>query len=334
MSTRLIFATFFSILLCGFFTTAASAEVLSTTLRFGDNGSQVFLLQQLLNQSPDTEVATSGIGSPGMESSYFGAKTLDAVKRYQNKYSAEILVPAGLAVPSGIVGPLTLAMLQKGVSASATTSAGTATSAPPTVSTSSAAIASSTSPINQYIAAVKQLGVQQGYSSSTLALITAKIVATAASTSDYQAKFYKEQQALYQKQASLEISKPFAQKIFDIVVASAKRLLMPDIAQAGAGLPFGGFVTYSNPLICDCPPGVVTSIFVSLGAPTPTSNLLLNYTNGTEAFNWHTLPAPGVATLGIYEPGVQSCWTYTGDDCVLVPAVGTITPEAGSSLVP
>jgi len=175
--------------------------------------------------------------------------------------------------------------------------------------------------------------VQQGYSSTTLALITAKIIATAASTTDFQTKFFKQQQALYQKQASLELNKPFAQKVFDIVLASAKHLLTPDIAQAGVVLPFGGFVTYSNPLICDCPPGV-TQIFVALGAPTPTSNLLLDYVDGTEAFNWHTLPAPGVATLGIYEPGVQSCITYIGSSCFPVPAVGTITPEVGSSIIP
>ncbi|HUD02861.1 MAG TPA: peptidoglycan-binding domain-containing protein [Candidatus Paceibacterota bacterium] len=317
MSIRFVFATLLSIVLCGAFVSTASATGgISTTLRFGDSGPQVLLLQQLLNKSPDTEVAASGIGSPGMESSYFGAKTLDAVKRYQNKYSAEILVPAGLATPSGIVGPLTLAMLQKGTSTSTT-----------------AAATTSSTPLQQYVAAVNQAGAQQGYSSTTLALITAKILATAASTTDFQAKFFKDQQTLYQTQASIELSKPFAQKVFDIIIASAKRLLMPDIAQAGVGLPFGGFVTYSNPLICDCPPGV-TQIFVSLGAPTPTSNLLLDYVDGTEAFNWHTLPAPGVATLGIYEPGVQSCITYIGDACFPVPAVGTITPEAGSSVVP
>lgn len=331
MNPRFISAALLSIALCGTFAATAAAEgVLSTTLRFGDSGPQVLLLQQLLNKSPDTAVAVSGAGSPGMESSYFGAKTLDAVKRYQNKYSAQILVPAGLASPTGIVGPLTLVMMQKGVSTS--TAATSATTPPVTSSTTTATTASST-PLQQYIAAINQAGVQQGYASTTLALITAKILDTEASTTDFQTKFYKEQQTLYQKQASIELNKPFAQKVFDIVVASAKRLLMPDIAQAGAGLPFGGYVTYSNPFICDCSPGV-TSIFVSLGAPTPTSNLLLDYVDGTEAFSWHTLPAPGVATLGIYEPGVQSCWTYTGDDCVPIPAVGTITPEAGSSIVP
>jgi peptidoglycan hydrolase-like protein with peptidoglycan-binding domain len=334
MSIRLVFITLLSILLCGAFVTLASAEALSATLHFGDSGTQVLLLQQLLNKSPDTEVAASGVGSPGMESSYFGAKTLDAVKRYQNKYSAQILVPAGLATPSGIVGPLTLAMLQKGASTpTATAPATTSSTISPAASSTTAATATSSTPLQQYVTAVNKLGVQQGYSSSTLTLITAKILATDASTTEFEAKFYKEQQALYQKQASIEINKPFAQKVFDIIVASAKRLLTPDIAQAGAGLPFGGFVTYSNPLICDCPPGV-TQIFVALGAPTPTSNLLLDYVDGTEAFSWYTLPTPGVATLGIYEPGVQSCITYVGDACVLVPAVGTITPEVGSSLVP
>jgi len=290
------------------------------------------MLQQALNQSPDTAVAISGIGSPGMESTYFGAKTLDAVKRYQNKYRTQILVPAGLASPTGIVGPLTLAMLQKGASASAIPAASATTSASAVVSMSPA-VATSTSPINLYIAAINKAGVAQGYASSTLSLITAKILATSASTTDFQAQFFKEQQALYQKQVSIEMSKPLAVRILDNILASAEHFLMPDTAQAGVGLPFGGFVTYSNPFICDCPPGV-TSIFVALPTPTPTSNLLLDYVDGTEAFSWYTLPALGVATLGTYEPGVLSCVTYVGDACVPVPAVGTITPETGSSPLP
>ena len=95
MSIRLVFMALLCVVLCGAFTTLASAEVPSTTMHLGDSGPQVLLLQQLLNKSPDTQVAASGAGSPGMESSYFGAKTLDAVKRYQAKYSTQILVPAG-----------------------------------------------------------------------------------------------------------------------------------------------------------------------------------------------------------------------------------------------
>lgn len=294
----------------------------STTLHFGDTNPQVLFLQQVLNQATDTQVALTGIGSPGMESTYFGIKTLDAVKRYQTKYRSEILSPANLAVPTGVVGPLTLQRLKKSSAPSSTIPASSILS-PPT----------SINPLDLYIAAVTQTGMQQGYASTTIALITDKIRATTASTTDFQTQFFKEQQALYQKKVSMESSKPFAEKVFNKLALALIEMVLPEKAQAAAGLPFGGYITYSNPAVCSCTPGV-TSVFVSLPNPTLTSNLLLDYVAGTEAFNWHTLPLPGVSTLGTYAPGYLTCYIYVGTACLPIPAVGTITPMSGSSLVP
>ena len=326
MKMRVTGSLILLIALYGAFAAPVAAQTaFSSTLRLGDSGSQVLLLQQALNTSPDTAVATSGPGSPGMESTYFGTKTLDAVKRYQNKYRAQILVPAGLTSPSGVVGPLTLRMLQQG--AAATTSANTGSA----VSLGTVPAIASTSPLNLYIAAVNKLAIQQGYSTTTLAFINDQLRTASATTTDTVAQFYKEQQVLYQKKVSLEVGKSLAQRVFDKVVATAQSVFMPERAQAATGLPFGGFVTYALP--CTCTPAV-TSIFVALPAPTPTSNLVLDYVNGTEAFSWHTLPTPTVATLGIYEPGVQSCFIVIPHACIPLPAVGTITPMVGSSLVP
>ncbi|MEO8637913.1 MAG: peptidoglycan-binding protein [Candidatus Taylorbacteria bacterium] len=80
-------------------------------LSYGSRGADVLALQQQLNSDPDTNVAQIGPGSTGFETEYFGPATHQAVIRFQNKYSAEILVPAGLVGGSGFVGPLTRAKL-------------------------------------------------------------------------------------------------------------------------------------------------------------------------------------------------------------------------------
>ncbi len=83
------------------------------SLKLGDTGDDVVVLQQILNRDPETKVADSGPGSAGNETSYFGELTRQAVIKLQNKYQAEILTPVGLNVGTGYVGPSTLAQLSK-----------------------------------------------------------------------------------------------------------------------------------------------------------------------------------------------------------------------------
>ncbi|MEX2368916.1 MAG: peptidoglycan-binding domain-containing protein, partial [Candidatus Paceibacterota bacterium] len=84
-----------------------------TNLTLGDSSSEVRQLQVLLNQVLYQPVAASGPGSVGQETAYFGAKTLAAVKRFQDRYAVDILAPTGLLAPTGFVGPSTRAKLNQ-----------------------------------------------------------------------------------------------------------------------------------------------------------------------------------------------------------------------------
>ncbi len=84
---------------------------LSRNLYVGIKGEDVRTLQQVLNANVQTRVATSGDGAPGLETTYFGLKTQNAVIRFQELYRNEVLAPAGLLKGSGFVGIFSRAKL-------------------------------------------------------------------------------------------------------------------------------------------------------------------------------------------------------------------------------
>lgn len=91
--------------------TTFAQTTFSRDLKLGDRGADVRLLQQILNRDIETRVAGSGIGSPGLESDYFGALTKAAVIKFQYKYRAEVLYPVGLLGSTGYVGSMSRAKL-------------------------------------------------------------------------------------------------------------------------------------------------------------------------------------------------------------------------------
>jgi hypothetical protein len=81
----------------------------TTPLTISSTGEEVRRLQQFLNANGFT-VATTGAGSPGNESTYFGARTKDAVIRFQNAHRATILTPLGISQGTGYWGSATIAL--------------------------------------------------------------------------------------------------------------------------------------------------------------------------------------------------------------------------------
>ncbi len=76
---------------------------ITRTLKIGSSGEDVQCLQRYLNWAGFT-VSASGIGSPGNESMYFGSLTANAVTRWQNTNSTQVLMPLGLTTGTGIWG--------------------------------------------------------------------------------------------------------------------------------------------------------------------------------------------------------------------------------------
>ena len=82
----------------------ASSISFTRNLTVGSRGNDVLALQRLLNAS-GFQISTSGGGSPGNETDYFGSLTRSALARFQ--------AANNIAPPSGFFGPITRSFVKK-----------------------------------------------------------------------------------------------------------------------------------------------------------------------------------------------------------------------------
>ena len=101
-------------------------------LRQGMSGTDVLYLQRILNAYPGSRLRAAGIGSPGFETTYFGALTKSGVIRFQEMFASEILAPFGLTNGTGFVGVTTRAKLNQLIAAGFPTTTPPPTTPPPT----------------------------------------------------------------------------------------------------------------------------------------------------------------------------------------------------------
>jgi hypothetical protein len=81
----------------------AAGYVFTRNLTIGSTGGDVMNLQQVLNANANTQVAVSGAGSPGMETSTFGGLTKAALAKFQ--------AGNGISPAAGYFGAITRAFL-------------------------------------------------------------------------------------------------------------------------------------------------------------------------------------------------------------------------------
>ncbi|NNM83636.1 hypothetical protein HKL94_00235 [Candidatus Parcubacteria bacterium] len=328
---RVLFLSFVAALLILLHGVGVNAQTMAsntftTNLSLGSSGAQVVALQKILNQDPDTRIASTGPGSPGNETSYFGILTNAAVIRFQEKYANAILVPAGLMQGNGYVGLYTreklnaLSAVAVNTNSSATSSA-SGTSTPLTTASSIVPQNPNLKNIGIFMTDLDALAAKQGLSSSTLATIKQAVMKEVATTTDLRAAFLNmvqnESPKAVRENSLLGTALATLGKAFDAIFT-------PEPVFAASDVPFGGALVY--PLYC-----TQSETWLLAIEPLPPSYAtLLSYVPYSQAFSSYNIPATNWL-LGFYTPGAGVCVEGVCPYCVTIPNEGMITPEVGSS---
>ncbi len=90
-------------------------------------------------------------------------------------------------------------------------------------------------------------------------------------------------------------------------------------SQAVVYLAFSGHLVWWQP--CTCSAGLWLWYAPNIDQPFPGGPLIyLPY--ATLTYSFYNMTTPGVWHLGLWVPGVQSCWIYVGHGCSILPALG------------
>lgn len=302
-------------------------------LQMGARGPDVFALQKLLNENPETRVSETGAGSPERETNYFGTATARAVTAFQKQNA--------IVGEAGRVGSATLAVLNKRlVSTSAPFPRGSAEQSeakgwdliqkPPLPSDKSR----STPPyqggeveksnpnarnLGQFLSIVKQVGEVQGYAPDKLETLTKEIGFYAlGTTTDFFAQFAKEVSLKNQK---ISLESTLWKKAATVLQKIAGIFALHADAQAPS---FGGMVVYVFPCTCS---GNWLMGMVPLSVP---PIVLMTHYSGSQTFQNFNAPFT-LFLLGNYIPQGAPCLFYVGLACTTLPSQAQTSPVLGSS---
>jgi len=311
------------------FQTVLADCTITSMLRTGFKGAEVQCLQEKVGAVQDGN---------------FGPLTKIAVRAFQSRN--------GL-VADGIVGPLTQAVLNGIVANNSTYPVGctgitgyspttgakcdgsinSSTLVPQTEDTGLIPLVAnnnvkSVNPnlanLDQLIETVVEVNRKNGFSEQELALM-ADTVRKVVTSSDMD--FNKEFKELLVKESQLSINlknqSPFA--FFNKAMEKTLSFLgvNPSVAQAAAGIPFGGALVF--PFFC----AYNASWMITVSPLPPTYVVLLTYYPGTQGFASYNIPFTRWL-LGSYTPP-GFCVIPGGLIPITIPTEGTITPMVGSS---
>ncbi len=313
----------FILILVATFLGGVSARAQTTpftlNLSLGSVGPQVILLQQLLNKDPATRIASTGPGSSGNESRYFGILTKAAVIRFQNKYASEVLAPAGLSQGTGRVGTFTRMKLN--VLSLPTPPATLSPTYQPVSIATTTVQNTNLKNVDAFLATLNTVATKQGLSSTAIASIKQQVLKDLATTTDLRTLFLKQIGAA-SKQASKDDS--FLGTTLATLGQALDTLFRPEKAHAATSVPFGGALLYA--FLCT----QSYTWLITLEPLPPSFAELLSYVPYTQAFFSYNIPYT-TELLGEYEPGAGSCVAGICPYCITIPNEGMISPMTGSS---